>query len=339
MKFAATAWALLASTMIGSAFADEGPVPKGIPPLDHVFVVMMENHGYDQIIGNPSAPFVNAEAASANLAWNFFAVGHPSLTNYLEVTGGSNFGVRDDNSPDWHNAGCTPNIKSGVVSLEATPTPICPIAGTGMDAATPVLDFTNETSGPPGVVDIDGSHGYLAASTIGKTIADQLHDAGMSWKSYQESLPASGADLVDNSDGAFSNLTVFTPAEMRLHLTNANVVSLYAVKHNPFAYFASIQGTATDGQIPGMVGFDGLDGLYADLASGHVPNYSLIVPNQCNDQHGRGNAGPFCNFDPSDNGTQKGLNPALIKLGDLTVQKIVTAIKASPVWTKKRPRS
>src|SRR5579862_3995578 len=99
MKKTALALGLLASTLTQPVFAAEGPVPGGIPHLDHVFVIMMENHGYDQIIGNPSAPFVNAEAVSANLAWNFYAVGHPSLTNYLEVTGGSNFGVRDDNSP------------------------------------------------------------------------------------------------------------------------------------------------------------------------------------------------------------------------------------------------
>ena len=32
-------------------------------------------------------------------------------------------------------------------------------------------------------------------------------------------------------------------------------------------------------------------------------------------------------------GTQAGLNPALIYLGDVTLQRIVTAIKASPTWS------
>ena len=58
------------------------------------------------------------------------------------------------------------------------------------------------------------------------------------------------------------------------------------------------------------------------------------MPNQCNDQHGRGNAGPFCNFDPTDNGTQAGLNPALMQLGDVAVRHIVTAIKQSPVGSQ-----
>jgi len=68
-----------------------------------VFVIMMENHGYGQIIGNPDLPMTNAFASESNIASNYFAIAHPSLTNYLEILGGSNFGVHADNYPDWHN--------------------------------------------------------------------------------------------------------------------------------------------------------------------------------------------------------------------------------------------
>ena len=47
-------------------------------------------------------------------ATNYFAVAHPSLTNYLEIVGGSNFGVLSDNSPDWHNGSCDTNLRTGV---------------------------------------------------------------------------------------------------------------------------------------------------------------------------------------------------------------------------------
>jgi hypothetical protein len=67
-----------------------------------------------------------------------------------------------------------------------------------------------------------------------------------------------------------------------------------------------------------------------------VPDFSFIAPNQCNDQHGRGNAGPVCDFDPNDNGTQNGLNPALIYQGDLALRNIVKAIHDSPVWKEGR---
>ncbi len=123
---------LMVAAMAGAAFAQEGQVPKGIPHLDHVFVIMMENHGYNQVVNNPNEPFVNRYARSANTGTNYFAIAHPSLTNYLEVVGGSNFGVLNDNSPDWHNATCTTNLASGITSLDNGTFPnICPIYGSG----------------------------------------------------------------------------------------------------------------------------------------------------------------------------------------------------------------
>jgi hypothetical protein len=79
-------------------------------------------------------------------------------------------------------------------------------------------------------------------------------------------------------------------------------------------------------------GFEGDGGLFEDLSSGHVPHFSFIAPNQCNDQHGRGNGGTQCDFDPNDQGTLDGLNPALMYIGDLTLRNIVKAIHRSPAW-------
>ena len=78
---------------------------------------MMENHYYGQVLGNANAPFITSYAATANLATNYFAVGHPSLTNYLEVVGGSNFGILNDDSPDWHNTSCVSNLELGQTAL------------------------------------------------------------------------------------------------------------------------------------------------------------------------------------------------------------------------------
>lgn len=341
MKKNRLALAVLAASLAGSALAAEGPVPHGIPRLDHVFVIVMENHGYSQILNNPNAPFINQYVTTANLATNYFAVAHPSLTNYLEIVGGSNFGVHTDNYPDWHNANCATNLSTGTVATDNPPSPlICPIAGTGTDAATPAIDFTNETQGPPGTVNIDGTTSIpAAAQTVGKTIADQLAESGGSWKSYQESLPAGSPDQINYSDGFFSNLTDFstlTPPQTP-PLNSSGIVALYAAKHNPFVYFRSVQeGTNPRNSFKDVVSFEGPHGLFADLGSGRLPNLAFIAPNQCNDQHGRGNAGPFCNFDPTDNGTQAGLNPALIKQGDLALQNLVNAIKGSPVWREGR---
>ncbi len=327
----------IAAAFAGAACAGEGTIPEGIPSLNHVFVVMLENHGYGQILSNPNAPFLNKMASTANLATNYYAVGHPSLTNYLEVVGGSNFGVLSDNAPDWHNSACQTNLSTGIAATDNPPTArICPIVGMGTDAATPAVDTANETQGPPGENNIDGVASVpAAANTVGKSIADQLVAANRSWKSYQESLPAQGADKVDYSDGVFTNLTDFSAIQPTLNppLTTSNIVQLYAVKHNPFAYFRSVQeGNDPRIGLHNTVGFDGQHGLYADLRSGHVPSFSVIAPNQCNDQHGRGNAGPFCNYDPGSEGQQSSMNPALLIRADATAQQLVSAIKSSPAW-------
>lgn len=119
-------------------------------------------------------------------------------------------------------------------------------------------------------------------------------------------------------------------------------MQLYAVKHNPFAYFKSVQeGTPRDNSMDNVVGFDGPGGLYADLKRGDVPNLAFIAPNQCDDQHGRGNADAFCAFDfgvtnGNTVGTQAGLNPGLIQQGDVTIQRLVESIKDSRVWQEGR---
>ncbi len=260
------------------------------------------------------------------------------MTNYLEVVGGSNFGVLTDNSPDWHNKTCTTNLASGKPATDNPSSPnVCPIWGEGKDAATPLIDTTNETSPPTvnAVVEIDGKLAIPAAMNIsGKTIADQLVEQGKSWKSYQENLPTRGADGVNNSDGFFisdAEIAQAIPGEKQ------TLIKLYAVKHNPFVYFRNVQeGTNPDNSLSNIVGFHGPHGLFEDLGSGQVPGFSFIAPNQCNDQHGRGNAGPVCDFDPNDDGTQNGLNPALIYQGDLALRNIVKAIHDSPVWKEGR---
>jgi hypothetical protein len=332
MRKAAAVGGLLAAIFANAAFAGEGRTPTRVPHLDHVFLIMMENHGYSQIVDNPFAPYVNVLAKSANVATNYFAVAHPSLTNYLEVVGGSNFGVHTDNAPDWGNASCTPNLATGIVATDNPPSPkICPIAGSGTDAATPAVDVTNETQGPPGENNLDGVMSIPAATNVsGKTIGDQLAAARLGWKSYQESLPLVGAANVTYSDGILNDKTDFSA----LGLSSGDLVLLYAAKHNPFVYFKSVQQGSANNSLANVVGFDGPGGLYADLRTGRVPAFSFIVPNQCNDQHGRGNAGATCAFDPQTNGSQSGLNPALIYRGDVTVQAIVAAIKRSSAWTK-----
>jgi phosphatidylinositol-3-phosphatase len=74
------------------------------PPsrIQHVIVIMLENHSYHELIGPPhsaaaqQAPYLNRLADSCGLATNYHNVTHPSLPNYLAATGGSTFGITYD---------------------------------------------------------------------------------------------------------------------------------------------------------------------------------------------------------------------------------------------------
>lgn len=67
-----------------------------VPQVDHIVVVVMENHSYSQIIGNTEAPFINGLAKSGATFINSHAVGYPSQPNYLALFSGSTRGVKDD---------------------------------------------------------------------------------------------------------------------------------------------------------------------------------------------------------------------------------------------------
>ncbi|HLG75383.1 MAG TPA: alkaline phosphatase family protein [Ktedonobacteraceae bacterium] len=80
--------------------------------FQHVFVIMMENTGYDSLIGNPNAPWINMAARTYGLATNAFGVTHPSQPNYIAATSGSTNGVTSDNDT-------TVNVPNIVDQLEA----------------------------------------------------------------------------------------------------------------------------------------------------------------------------------------------------------------------------
>lgn len=59
-----------------------------LPAADHVFVVVLENHSFDQVMGNSAMPYLNSLAKQHALATNYFAVAHPSIPNYFMLTTG-----------------------------------------------------------------------------------------------------------------------------------------------------------------------------------------------------------------------------------------------------------
>ncbi len=90
---AAIALALLLATLTPPAAAAAAP---GEAPGARIFLIVLENREYDEVVDNPAAPFLNALARRETLATYYHAVAHPSLPNYLALLGGSTFGI-DDN--------------------------------------------------------------------------------------------------------------------------------------------------------------------------------------------------------------------------------------------------
>ncbi len=115
LGIAAGASASLASRASGSASARAGrPAGSvgraGVPAFRHVFVVMMENLSY---AGAMSTPGLAALAKRYALATDYYAASHPSLPNYLAVTGGSTFGISSDCTDCYVKA---PNLLSQLVT-------------------------------------------------------------------------------------------------------------------------------------------------------------------------------------------------------------------------------
>src|SRR2546428_11983646 len=66
---------------------------RSIAPPRHVFLIVMENHSPSQAM---SGEFTASLAARYRVAANYRAITHPSVPNYLALTSGKTWGVRDD---------------------------------------------------------------------------------------------------------------------------------------------------------------------------------------------------------------------------------------------------
>ncbi|MEA2423766.1 MAG: phosphatidylinositol-3-phosphatase [Thermoleophilaceae bacterium] len=85
-RFAAVlAAACLLSVVAAPASADYTP-----PPIKHVFVIVLENKGYDETFGPGSqAPYLSTQlTAQGQLLTQYYGIGHQSLANYVAMVSG-----------------------------------------------------------------------------------------------------------------------------------------------------------------------------------------------------------------------------------------------------------
>jgi phospholipase C len=153
---------------------------------------------------------------------------------------------------------------------------------------------------------------YVDHNITARSLMDQMTEKGLTWKAYMEDLPGPGS-LVPQWP------TANYPVKGMAH-------ALYAAKHNGFVSFKRVNEEPYPQLMMHMVGFSQLD---TDLASGDLPNYAHIVPNQCNEMHGRGaRDGP--DVPPDCLGSNEA---ALIRRGDAEIGRLVDKIMQSKVWS------
>jgi len=168
-----TATALVAGTS-SAALASESESGEGVPQLDHVFVLVLENHnsftsfGSIGILDNPNAPHIQALAKKYNFASNYNAVWHPSLPNYVAMITGDWIGTDVVAKGHTYPAGSTVGISDD-------------------DSPSVATDYPS----PPANV---STHRWRVNLP---SLAGQLVGAGKDWRAYLQNIPESGTSLAN----------------------------------------------------------------------------------------------------------------------------------------------
>jgi hypothetical protein len=127
------------------------PAATGLPPIKHVFTIVLENKNYEETFGDGSAaPYLaNGLTAKGQLLTQYHGTGHFSLGNYITMISGQS------ENPDTQ-ADCMFGFKNIV----------------------------------PGTIGPDGQAigtGCVYPAQV-QTVAGQLEDAGLTWRGYMEDM-------------------------------------------------------------------------------------------------------------------------------------------------------
>ncbi|MBF6556304.1 MAG: phosphoesterase [Acidimicrobiales bacterium] len=246
------------STTSSSTTAASQPPPSGnasttgLPGIHHVFVILLENEGFDATFGSPSAdPYLATTLpASGALLTNYYGIGHFSNGNYI-----------------------------GLISGQA-PNPLnqadCQVFGDFPATATVSPDGQISDSGcvfPPAVT----------------TVANQLNQAHLTWKGYMEdmgNIPAREAAVCGHPAVETADRTQAAVPGDGYATRHNPFVYFHSIIDNPSLCDSTVVplGTAT-GALPSGTP-TGVTGLATDLKSASTtPNLSFVSPNLCNDGH------------------------------------------------------
>ena len=233
--------------------------------IRHVFVIVLENEGFDTTFGtaaqqNPATQFLSQTLPSQGvLLSQYYGTGHVSLDNYIAMVSGQSSTVQAHVDctfyDDFKLTGVTPDGQA---------------IGTGCV--------------------------YPAQF---KTVADQLTAAGKTWRGYMEDMGLNpkreqttcGQPLDPQGNVALNELDDTQGAET--HPGGDQ----YAARHNPFVYFHSLIDSGECARH--VVNFNQLAQDLQHEAT--TPNFVFITPNLCHDGHdGNGAASPCKNGELTD---------------------------------------
>jgi hypothetical protein len=222
-----------------------------LPPIRHVFVIVLENEDYASTFGSPAAdPYLAKVLPSeGTLLTRYYGIGHYSNDNYIAMISGQ------PPNPD-----------------------------TQLDCST----FVNFLAAKLLAGGIEPGKGCVYPKDV-ETIANQLSAKGFSWKGYEQDMGnissretaacghpkvggADGTQLAVNGDGYSSRHDPFVYFHSIIDSAascDAHVVALGSPT-------GAMPATARKGET----------GLVTDLkAVATTPNFSIITPNLCNDGH------------------------------------------------------
>ena len=256
---APVAMAVVAVAALVSAWGPAtAPAAATLPPIRHVFVIVLENESSASTFGDPGADPYLARTLRSQGAYvgNYYATGHESNDNYVSMISGQ--------APNPQNqADC--QVYDQFLGVG----PIVSGTGTPLDGQAVGTGCVFPASVPD--------------------LANQLSSGGDSWKGYMEDMgnvptreaAVCGHPALDSQDG-----------------TQAAVAGDgYVSRHDPFVYFQGIVGDRSycdahvvplgtpGGALPATAPA-GTSGLAQDLKKvATTPNLSFIVPDVCDDGH------------------------------------------------------
>ena len=177
----------------------------GLPPIKHVFVIVLENKNFDATFGpQSSAPYLAGTMVKEGaLLTQYYGIGHYSLDNYIAMVSGQ------------------------------APTP-----ETQADCGR-YTDFIESGTAPDGQVI---GRGCVYPAHV-RTVANQLEQHGFTWRAYMEDMgndPTREAATCGHARIGQSDMTEGAQKGDATHREDQ-----YAAKHNPFMYFHAIIDSAT----------------------------------------------------------------------------------------------